>query len=310
MRSSALTRAILAPIRAKPPVSLDRLSGSIFAYDYRRLESLCDAKALAAYTQRTRTLFAPTAKTFDDLRNTEWLLRSYLALKLILHATIMATSAGYARDRNLRVATPYLNYYTLFSACRAFLLTCPDVSWKGAATAHFSHAGAITLAVDLLKRLDHKVSAQASTQLLAAKSQRELFSYAFPMSGPRDLGTQRISLDDAVALAGVFAELAHLNTACLEGAVSKHQKGRTFGLIEDQAWELMSHALEGGEEHFDDGDWAWLGRLFREHTAPVALTALATQGMTEDFFGGWSASDEVEGAYDPDDDWRILLDVW
>lgn len=222
----------------------------------------------------------------------------------------MATSAEYSRDRNLRVVVPYLIYYTLFSSCRSFLLTCPDVAWTGAATARFSHSGAITLAKDLLKRLDATAATEAGIRLQSAKDQRELFSYAFPMSGTKVTSTQLISLEDAVAWAGFFSELAHLNSACLEGAVAKHQAGRAFGLIDDGAWELMKHGLHNGEEHFDEGDWAWLGKLFRGHTAPVALTALVSEGMTEDFFGTWVDSDDVEDAYDPDRDWRILLDIW
>jgi hypothetical protein len=303
-------KALLDPIASSPPNSLDRLSGSIFAYEYRHLEALCSSETLADYTQQTRRLFAPVAKSFDDTKNTEWALRSYLALKLILHATIMATSARYANDRNLQVALPYLSYYTLFSACRAFLLTCPDVSWTGANTARFSHSQARTLATDLLRRLDAKVSKDASDRLLAARRQRELSSYSFPMSGPRSDETAFISTEDAIAWAGIFAELAHLNSACLEGAVAKHCVGRSFGLNDNEAWDLMEHPLEGGEVHFDEGDWAWLSRLFRDHTAPVALTALVTEGLTEDFFEAWSDHDDTEGAYNPDDNWRVLLDVW
>lgn len=310
MRPSATMKAFLDPVVSRPLNSLDRLSGSIFVYDYRHLEALCSSETLAAYTQRTRRLFAPVAKSFDDTKNTEWALRSYLALKLILHATIMATSAMYGKGRNLQVALPYLSYYTLFSACRAFLLTCPDVSWTGANTARFSHSQARTLATDLLKRLDTKVSKDASDRLLAARRQRELFSYSFPMSGPASDETAFISAEDAIAWAGIFSELAHLNSACLEGAVAKHCNGRSFGLNDDEAWDLMNHPLEGGEVHFDDGDWAWLGRLFRDHTAPVALTALVTEGLIEDFFGAWSDPDDTEGAYNPDDNWRLLLDVW
>ena len=55
-----------------PPVpSLARLSGSEFDYEYKRLESMCPTQALVSYVQRTRALFAPIAKAFDDRRNTE-----------------------------------------------------------------------------------------------------------------------------------------------------------------------------------------------------------------------------------------------
>jgi len=311
MRPSARIQPLLNPAKDRPANSLDRLSGSRFAYEYNRLERLADPVDLSAYAQRTRALFAPVAKAFDDDLNTEWLLRSYLALKLILHATIMGTSAQFSEDKNIQVSVPYLGYYMLHSACRAFLLTCPDMKWTGPSSAQFSHKRAIDEAVNILKRLGPKVSEDVAKGLHAAKAQRELFSYDFPMSGMRAAGARLISLEDAVSLAGFFAEMAHLNTACLEGAVIKHQPNRAFALIEDRAWALMDHELADGEIHFDDEDWAWLGRLYRSHSAPLALTALVTEGMTEDFFGAWTASDDNrEDTYDPDDNWRLLLDLW
>lgn len=310
MRPSARIQALLNPTENRPANALDRISGSRFAYDYSRLERFADPVDLAAYVQRTRALFAPVAKCFDDDLNTEWLLRSYLALKLILHATIMGTSAQYSEDKNVQVSVPYLGYYMLHSACRAFLLTCPDMNWTGTSSAQFSHKRAIEDAVNILKRLSPKVSEDVAKLLHAAKAQRELFSYDFPMSGMRTAGTRLISLEDAVSLAGFFAEMAHLNTACLEGAVIKHQPSRAFALVEDRAWDLMDHELHDGDIHFDDEDWAWLGTLYRSHSAPLALTALVTEGMTEDFFGIWTArDDDREDAYDPDNNWRLLLDI-
>lgn len=290
-------------------LDLDRLSGSEFPYDYERLTAAFSNGGLNAYTQQTRRLFSPIAKDFDDSANTEWLLRSYLALKFILHATIMAGSARYCRTHNVLIAIPYLTYYTLLSACRAFLLTCPDVSWQGVATTEITHSKAINRTSDLIKRVDADVAARLKRSLLAAKDQRELFSYAFPMGGAGGPAAQLLDLEEAILWAGVLAELAHLNSACLEGAVAKHGKGR-FKLLEEQAWELMEYRLSDGEEHFDEEDWAWLSKLYSRHQAPVALSALVTEGLTEDFFGAWFDPDGTPGNYDPDDNWSLLMDVW
>ena len=72
----------------------------------------------------------------------------------------------------------------------------------------------------------------------------------------------------------------------------------------------MHRPLEGGGEHFDEGDWAWLARLFQSHSTKVALTALVTEGMIDDFFGAWVDPNDKENAYSPDEDWRILLNLW
>lgn len=288
---------------------IDQLSGSQFGYDYDRLTAIFDDATMRAYTEQTRRLFSPIAKAFDDTANTEWLLRTYLALKFILHATIMAGSARYCRSRNVQIAVPYLNYYLLLSTCRAFLLTCPDVTWQGVSTTVITHSKAINQTADLLKRLDADIAVGLKQRLLAAKDQRELFSYAFPMTGAGALETQVPDVEEAIRWAGVLAELAHLNSACLEGAVAKHSQGG-FSLLEAQAWELMEHRLSDGEEYFDEVDWEWLSKLYSRHRGPVALTALVTEGMTEDFFGIWADGDAAPGGFDPDKQWKLLLDVW
>lgn len=289
--------------------SLSRLTRSEYDYDYTALEQTLSRDVLDAYVHRTRTLFAPTAKKFDDKVNTEWLLRVYLALKFILHATVMATSARYSTERNVQITVPYLIYYMLFNACRAFLMTCPDIEWVGAATARLSHAKAIERTGEILKRLDADLASEVRRKLQAAKDQREMFSYHFPMSGAQGEAGQLIALDDAISVARLLAELAQLNSACLEGAVNRHGKP-PFGMQEMEIEELINHARTEGADLVDYVDRAWLRKLVRVHKAPAPVIALVSEGMTEDFFGIWCAGDPQPGDFDPDEDWRVLLDVW
>ena len=78
---------------------LSDLTGSEFGYDYRAAAQLCSAAQIESYCATTRRLFAPLAKAFSDVRHTEWLVRSYLALKFILASTVLASSAQYAAVR-------------------------------------------------------------------------------------------------------------------------------------------------------------------------------------------------------------------
>ena len=101
-----------------------RLAGSDFEYRYQELPKSGDA-AIRQYIARTRALAAPIATGFDDERNAESFIRSYLALKLVLSSTLLANTALYARDHNLQEVRPYLSYYLMSNCCRAFIFTIP-----------------------------------------------------------------------------------------------------------------------------------------------------------------------------------------
>jgi hypothetical protein len=64
--------------------AITSLTGSELTYNYREMPERCSDDETAGYIQRTRDLFDPIARGFDDDRNTEWFIRSYLALKFVL----------------------------------------------------------------------------------------------------------------------------------------------------------------------------------------------------------------------------------
>ena len=76
--------------------TITSLTGSELTYHYRELPDRCSDDEIEKYILRTRELFNPIARDFDNDRNTEWFIRSYLALKFVLGATVLANSAEYA----------------------------------------------------------------------------------------------------------------------------------------------------------------------------------------------------------------------
>ena len=61
----------------------------------------------------------------NSLLNSEWMLRTYCASKMIMAATLLLNSAEYSIEKNLLITVPYLQYYAMFCAARAFLYVCP-----------------------------------------------------------------------------------------------------------------------------------------------------------------------------------------
>lgn len=282
-----------------------RLAGSDFEYRYQELPKSGDA-AIRQYIARTRALAAPIATGFDDKRNAEWFIRSYLALKLVLSSTLLANTALYARDHNLQAVRPYLSYYLMLNCCRAFIFTLPCMPWQGLITIEMTHSKILNVATDKLKRLSADDEQRCGPILRIAKEQRDLFSYRFPATGLSLFGANLVDLDVAIAIARLFTELAQLNLACLEGETRRKAPG-PFSISQvDDIWHTVRYETTG-EHLVDDDDYQRVGYFHRKYKKPVALIGIATEGLVEDFFGAWSSEDE-EG-FDPDKDTDLLLDL-
>lgn len=282
-----------------------RLAGSDFEYRYQELIKASDAE-IRRYIARTRALAAPIAAGFDDDRNTEWFIRSYLALKLVLSSTLLANTGLYARDHNLQAVRPYLSYYLMLNCCRAFIFTLPCMPWQGLTTIEMTHSKILNVATDKLKRLSTDEEQRCGPILRVAKEQRDLFSYRFPATGLSLFGPNLVDLDLAIDIARLFAELAQLNLACLEGEIRKKAPGPfSISQVED-IWQTVQYET-AGEDFVDDDDYQRVGYFYRKYKKPVALVGIATEGLVEDFFGAWSSEDE-EG-FDPDADTDLLLNL-
>ncbi|MGI6854263.1 hypothetical protein [Mesorhizobium sp. 1B3] len=257
-------------------------------------------------------MFDPIAKNFDDALNTEWFVRSYLALKFVLGATVLGNSAEYAEDRNLQVTLPYLGYYTMMNTCRAFLLTLPCVEWRGEKSIEMTHSNILNTTADKLRRLGSGHQARFSQKLLAAKDQRELFSYRFPSTGLSVFGDQLVSVGEAISLGRFLVELSQINLACLEARVARFWPSTAFRMLElEDMWHAMQYEMSTATL-IDDEDYHRVGYFVRNYRSPRSLVSMATDGLVDDFFGAWSPLDENadKNSFDADRQCNLLLDIW
>ena len=282
------------------------LTGSAVPYNYTSIGTKCSDDEIVGYFSTTRALFGEIANRFDDELHTEWAVRNYLALKMVLAATLLAASAEYAEEHNLGIAAPYLNYYTLINAARAFLFTLPCTTWKGTTSLGMTHRNIINTASDKLRRLSQNLSDKAKPLLRQAQMQRELFSYRFPASGFSIIGKPPVATSEAIDWAQIFAELAQANSACLEGASLKRNLGPFELLDSSNTWLAMTY--DDDLALVDMEDWYRIGYIARKQKTPTTLVELATEGLLDDFFGSWCS--ETRGGFDPDSQKNLLLDFY
>ena len=133
-----------------------RATGSDYCYHYVELQRQANSAQIRQYCANRRALFAPIAKAFNVEANSKWILRHYLAIKFATAANMLAGSAAYARSHNLMLGVPYFNYYAVLNACRAFLLTSPQLIWEGGKTVEMTHQNILNRTADYMRALDPK----------------------------------------------------------------------------------------------------------------------------------------------------------
>jgi len=279
------------------------LAGCECYYDYSHLPKFFNDDAIKKYIEWVSKQSAKVTSKWDDELNTEWLVRMFLSARMILGASVMASSRDYAIEKNLRIVVPYLNYYTLLYSLKCLVFALPNVLWKDGGTITQNHSATINCACDAMSRLDKEFSSTAKINILKAKALRELISYRAPSSGDKfsdewcPFSTCRVAL-----------ELAQLTSEVFEKSLVKRAQGIKFEVVDEHIQCAFETEIEG-HMFFDDEDWYRIGYFVRKYPYPANIQHMMSEGHVEDFFGSWLDKDDREDVFNPDENWRILFDV-
>ncbi|MBR8295492.1 hypothetical protein KDW63_15015 [Burkholderia cenocepacia] len=281
-------------------------TGSAYCYSYEELPRQADLAVIQSYCSDRRALFAPIAKAFDVDANSHWILRHYLAIKFSTAANMLAGSAAYAYEHNLMLGVPYFNYYAVLNACRAFLLTSPQVAWQGERTVKMTHQNILNRTADYMRSLNPGRRQEWCTQLEDLREHRELFSYRFPLSGPELAGDRALDVEAATSLGRLIAELASLNSECLDAALCKHSSMElSVRSINDHDW-ATAYELAGVPKR-DPSDQFRLRKYVQGWKTVAPLQVMTTDGLLDDVYGTWCDPDDRPGMFDPDDSSKLIL---
>lgn len=250
--------------------------------------------------------FSKVIKEWDSTKNSEWVVRNYLAVKMIMSSTIMLTSLSYGKSKNIRVTEPYLIYYSLLNVCRAVLFTSPTVEWKEGAVMEATHSKILNIVGDAINQFNKDAGDNIKETLERARDYRELFSYKFPANG---IGDFSVSYDESISICRFLSEIAQLQSEILENKNFKKTEIET----KLNRTVLEKAFLYQGEKYnfLDKEDWYRLDFISRKQPFPVNLYFTLTEGMVEDFFGAWcdyedEEKDDIE-KYNPDENWRLIF---
>ncbi|MBD3615368.1 MAG: hypothetical protein HUJ22_02260 [Gracilimonas sp.] len=273
-------------------------------YEYRILHEYFDENALEKGKKKLDNSFITQTRDWDTQKNSEWVLRNYLAIKMIMSSTVMLTSLEYGNERNLKVVDPYLTYYSLLNLSRAVLFTNPNALWNEGKLINSTHSKIINIVGDAVGQFDKQIGSQIKGILEKARDYRELYSYKFPSTGITDF---KIESSEAISISTLLAEVAQFQSEVLEKRVlSKDKIIKEFDhdILElGFTYELKTY------DFIDQEDQYRLDYIVRKQPFPTSLYLTLTEGFVDDFFGAWCPEDSETDDYNPDLDNSLIFQM-
>lgn len=275
---------------------------------YEKVNTVFEEHELKKNAESIRKRFAVHTKAWNTNLHTQWVIRHYLSIKMILSASVMLTSLDYSYKKNIRIVEPYLAYYSLLNTSRALILTLPDVDWNDGSIISLPHETIINLTFDAINKINNIEGKKVKEELSKAKIFRELFSYRFPSKGLKQFDEEMSDFQKVVSHCKLFCEIAQFNSEILQKSYKKnvHQE---FDFNE----KILSTGFVFESKNFsivDFADYHRIGYIDRKMKKPFNLLWMMTEGMVEDFFGAWCSHNESDkDIYDPDENWRIIFPV-
>ena len=276
-------------------------------FDYEKLFSTFEPQKIKTVINRLNKHSAKVANNLDTTTNTQWIIRTYLASKMILASSVMLTSSEYAKEKNLRIVEPYLLYYPLLSCARAVIFTHPLLEWNNDII-EMNHSKTIKLVGNYISEYNKEKGEHIKLLINKYRIYREIYSYKFPANG---LTSNKINLDfnEVVDICALLSEVAQLQSAILESSITKHCQFN-FNIDDRELHKIYLY----GEEKFcfiDKEDVYRLDYINRNVHRPLSIINTMTEGMVEDFFGAWCSQneEEIDDVYNPDENWSIIFPV-
>lgn len=250
--------------------------------------------------------FSSLTKKWDQTLNSQWVVRDYLAVKMILSSSVFLNSARFANQKNIRIVEPYLIYYALLNCSRAVLFTSPDSEWKSGELFKMTHQKTINVVGDLISKYDKIKGKKIKGQIDWAREYREIFSYRFPASG---LPEDSLSICETIHICQLLCELAQFQSKALENSITKNAH-EPFILDHD----ILTICEQYGEKNFqfwDGEDGYRLNYIIRKQKRPYSLHLTMTEGLVEDFFGAWypKGDTNLDCLFDPNRNTQIIFPV-
>ena len=253
-----------------------------YGFPYSHLVKWFTKDEISRYCNSFRQQCSKITKLWNNETNAEWSTRYYFAIKMILSASVMISSAAYSKKKNIRITEPYLYYYSILSCCRSLLFTLPRLPWDGGKILEMTHQKIINISADAIGVLSKKRGEEIKTLFDYAKSMRELFSYKFPALGLGVLKkSEKYEIDYIINVCSLICEIAQFNSELMQASITKYADG-DIELKESDLKCCFEYDIDGFRD-IDQDDWYRINYMTRKMKKPLNLHWMMTEGLVEDF---------------------------
>jgi hypothetical protein len=270
-------------------------------YQYKVLNDIFTDNELDKYKNSILNKFNEII--WDDDKYSEWVIRNYLGIKMILSSSVMLSSCEYSIN-NIRVVEPYLYYYSILNCCRCYLFTNPNMEWKNGDLICLSHEKIINCISNYISIANKDIAKNLENDIRFLKYYRELFSYRFPANGLKSVNNN-LSIYDVIEKCRLISEICQFNSSLLHKSFIKNNIDKTF-LFKDEYMNKGYIYEDKNEKIIDIEDRYRIDYIKRKHNKLYSLYHTMAEGLIEDFYGAWYSDNE---GYNPDENWRIIFDV-
>lgn len=282
-------------------------AGRKWFYNFRELTEFCSEDKLQAWCQKKNKYISSLTKEWSDEKHTEWLIRNMLSARMIMGATLHLNSLEHAREKNLRVVTPYLEYYSVLHVMRALIFSKPTQDWKDKALITLSHKKIITLACEAITELNPEQGKIFKETILRLKANRELISYQAPSSGQKWPDTSL----NLIRVCTIFCEITQVYSELLEASLIKKYKEVMNYNLNIKDFSVLYNPKIDGCVFPDNEDFYRIEYMLRKNPRPTNIKHTISEGHSEDFFGAWHDKEleKNDSLFNPDKNWQLIFDI-
>lgn len=235
------------------------ISGGVGGFPYAEIPARIPEKVLRDHAKDLRKRCERLTKRWGAERNAEWMVRSYLALRRMISATVLLSSARATRKGKRKPPTSDQVFEGLLEAARACILLLPDQPWSRGELARTPHERVFQLTRGSVTEIDPLQGARVSQALEGAMGYRRttlLRAKGEEMKGPQ---VPRLRSDPATPVARFLCELTQWRSEVLGRVLSERLDppiGWDFAVLGAAA---SPSAM--GESILDDADARRIGGL-------------------------------------------------
>ena len=266
-----------------------QISGSIHNFPYVEIQVRVPEEVLRRYARDLRKRYDRLAKRWDARRNAEWMIRSYLAGKAMVTATVTLTSIR-AKRRSRREQEVAQFHAGLMDAARAAAILLPEQRWD--AVAQLAPDALVKIAVGSVAEVDRNQS-EWIAQVLGNVREFHLMATT---PGEWVGHPPRVRARDVYSAARVLCELTQWRSEVLADSLARHADppiGWDFSLLLDAA----SPDADGAAV-LDEHDVRRVGALMGSAPHPDNLWILMRDHLGDEIDSLWKGSGAEKVALD------------